>query len=118
MIPAFGITTAPYNSLTACTTNDTGQKVASLDLKQARESRKFVIRVLAEHNLVENEFGFTDRVYHLYHPLTASDQAAIDQLARKMAGQATWEEQTKDPKASAQRNREQARSRYERRQMH
>ena len=68
--------------------HDTGQQVTSPDLKQQLEFRKFVILLLTEHNLVENEFGFPDRTYHLYHPLTTADQAATDKLARKMAGQA------------------------------
>lgn len=58
--------------------HDTGEKVGNLDPRQQLESRKFVVLLLTEHNLVENEFGFTDQVYHLYHPPTAADQTAID----------------------------------------
>lgn len=97
--------------------HDTGEKVGNLDLRRQLESRKFVVLLLTEHNLVENEFGFTDQVYHLYHPPTAADQTAIDQLARQMADGATWEEQTKDLEGFTQRNREKARQRYERQQM-
>ena len=99
------------------TYHDTGEKVGNLDLRKQLESRKFVVLLLTEHNLVEKEFGFTDQVYHLYHPLTAADQTAIDQLAQKMAGEASWEEQTKDLEGFAQRNREKARVRYERQQV-
>lgn len=96
------------------TYHDTGIKVGSLNLKQQLESRKFIVLLLTEHNLVENEFGFTDQVYHLYHPLTAADQAAIDQLAQTMANKATWEEQTKDLEGFTHRNRAAAQARYER----
>lgn len=97
--------------------HDTGERAGNLDLRQQLESRRFVVVLVTEHNLAENEFGFTEQVYHLYHPLTAADQAAIDQLARKLASEATWEEQTKAPDGFAQRIREQARARYEREQL-
>ena len=96
------------------TYHDTGEKVGNLDLRQQLESRRFVIVLVTEHNLVENEFGFTEQVYRLYHPFSATDQTAINQLATKMAADAPWEEQTKDPAAFAQRIHEQARARYER----
>jgi hypothetical protein len=96
------------------TYHDTGERVGNLDLRQQLESRRFVVVLVTEHNLVENEFGFTEQAYRLYYPLTAADQAAIDQLARKIASQATWKEQTQAPDSFAQRTREQARARYER----
>jgi hypothetical protein len=96
------------------TYHDTGERVGNLDLRQQLESRRFVIVLVTEHNLVENEFGFTEQAYRLYYPLTAADQAAIDQLARHMTAESSWEEQSKDPDGFAQRIREQARARYER----
>lgn len=74
--------------------HDTGIKAGTLDLKAQLESRRFVVLLLTEHNLVEDEFGFTEGVYHLYHPLTAANEASIDSVARRTALQATWEEQT------------------------
>lgn len=94
--------------------HDTGQKVADLNLRQQLESRRFVVLVLTEHNLAENEFGFTEQVYHLYHPLTAADQTAIDKLAEKLTSQATWEEQTKDLEGLIQRSRQQAHALFDR----
>ncbi|WP_460552896.1 alginate O-acetyltransferase AlgX-related protein [Hymenobacter daeguensis] len=99
------------------TYHDTGERVGSLDLRPQLESRKFVIVLVTEHNLVENEFGFTEQVYRLYHPLTATDQAAIDQLTRKLASAATWKEQTEDPEGFAQRIRQRAQDQYERQQL-
>lgn len=97
--------------------HDTGEKAGNLDLRQQLEARRFVVLLVTEHNLTENEFGFTDQVYRLYYPLTAADQAAIDQLDRQLAARAPWEEQTKDPAGFAQRNRQQARELFDRRQL-
>jgi hypothetical protein len=95
----------------------TGEKASDLNLRQQIESRRFVIVLLTEHNLAANEFGLTEQLYRLYHPFTAADQAAIDQLAKQIASKATWSEQTKDPKGVAQRALEQARAHYERQQL-
>lgn len=94
----------------------TGEKVADLNLRQQLESRRFVVLLLTEHNLVEHEFGFTDQVYRLYRPFSAADQAAIAQLARKLAQETSWEEQTKDLQGFAQRNHQRAQDLYERQQ--
>lgn len=93
--------------------HDTGEKPGGPDFRQQVESRRFVVLLLTEHNLIENEFGFTEQVYHLYHPLTPADQAAIDQLAAKLTSQATWKEQAQDPEAFAAQTREKARHLYE-----
>lgn len=97
--------------------HETGEVPGSLDLRQQLEGRRFVILLLTEHNLVENEFGFTNQVYRLYHPLTEADQVAIGRLARQLARQATWEEQAKDPEGFEQRIRQQAQNMYERQQL-
>jgi hypothetical protein len=97
--------------------NNTGEDPAKLDLRQQLESRRFVILLITEHNLIENEFGFTNRVYRLYHPLTPADQAAITQLARQLTQQATKEEQAQDPEGFAQRTRQRAQDIYERQQL-
>lgn len=96
--------------------HDTGIKANDLDLKPQLETRRFVVLLLTEHNLVENEFGFTERVYHLYRPLTPADEAVVDSIAQKMASKATWEEQTKDPNF-AQDNHQRAHDLYDRHQL-
>ncbi|UOQ75556.1 hypothetical protein MUN84_12745 [Hymenobacter sp. 5516J-16] len=96
------------------TYHDTGERVAKLNLQQQLESRRFVILLFTEHNLKDREYGFTDQVYRLYHPLTATDQAAIDQLAQKLTREASWEEQTKDLEGFQQRIRAKAQDLYER----
>jgi hypothetical protein len=88
--------------------HDTGEQAANLDLKQQVESRRFVVVLLTEQNLVENEFGFTERLYHLYHPLTAADEASISRIAEKLTQQATWEEQTKNLENFIQLTRQKA----------
>lgn len=94
--------------------HDTGEKVAGLNLKQQVESHRFVVLLFTEHNLTEREFGFTEQVYHLYRPLTPTDQAAIDQLAQQFSREASWEEQTKDLEGFQQRMRAKAQDHYER----
>ena len=97
--------------------HDTGLKVYNLDLRQQLESRRFVVLLLTEHNLKDQEFGFTEQVYRLYHPLTAADNAAIDKLAQQLAQATKWEDQTKDLQAFAQQNRAKAQALYERQQL-
>lgn len=97
----------------------TGAQCQSLDWKQAIESRRFIVLVITEHNLIKKEFGFTNRVYRLYHPHTPAENAAIDQLANKMVQEAAakdpdaaWAEQAKEGYWG--RTREQAEDLYER----
>nr|WP_230688036.1 hypothetical protein [Hymenobacter ruricola] len=97
--------------------HDTGETAGRLELRQQLESRRFVLLLFTEHNLTENEFGFTDQVYHLYHPHTAPDRAAIDRLALQLRGRATWEAQTKNPDGAAQRARQQAHDLFDRQQL-
>nr|WP_277881543.1 hypothetical protein [Hymenobacter cyanobacteriorum] len=96
--------------------HDTGIKASTLDLKQQIESRQFIVLLFTEHNLGGKEYGFTDRVYHLYHPLTPADQAAINRIAQQLVAKASWEEQTKDLDGFKYRAHEQAHDLYERQQ--
>ncbi len=97
--------------------HDTGERVPNLNLRQQLESRRFIVLLLTEHNLKDQEFGFTEQVYHLYHPLTPADNAAIDQLAQKLAQSVKWEDQTKDLQGFAQQIRAKAQALYERQQL-
>ena len=98
----------------------TGAQCQNLDLKQQIESRRFIVLMVTEHNLIKQEFDFTNRVYRLYHPLTAADNAAIDQIAQKMTqqaidkdGDAAWAEQAKDTNGYMTRIRKNAEEAYE-----
>ena len=95
--------------------HDTRVLVQTLNLRQQIESRRFIVLLLTEHNLVTHEFDFTNKVYRLYHPLTAADNVAIDQIAEKLVRNATaqnanavWAEQTKNNDGFTRRNREKA----------
>ena len=99
-----------------------GPQVRYLNYRQIIESRRFIVLMTTEHNLVKREFDFTDLVYRLYHPLTPADNAAIDELAKRLAKQAiernadaAWEAQAKDPNAYQAQLREQAEVLYENR---
>jgi hypothetical protein len=71
----------------------TGEKASGLDLRAELSKRRFVVVLLTEGNLVEAEFGFTERVYRLYHPLTDADRQAIEQLTQQLIAEATPDEQ-------------------------
>ena len=99
-----------------------GPQVRYLNYRQIIESRRFIVLMTTEHNLVKREFDFTDLVYRLYHPLTPADNTAIDELAKRLAQQAiernadaAWEAQAKDPNAYQAQLREQAEVLYENR---
>jgi hypothetical protein len=62
----------------------TGRNCQDVDLRQQIESRRFIILLTTEHNLFKREFDFTNRVYRLYHPLTPTDQAAIEQITQQI----------------------------------
>lgn len=94
----------------------------NLDLRQQVESRRFIVVLLTEHNLPTYEFNFTNNVYRLYHPLTAADNAAIDQIAKELVqaaadkdADAAWAERAKDENAYLARMREKAEAQYEKR---
>jgi len=99
------------------TVHATGEKVSDLNLRQQLEARRTVVILMTEHNLAQNEFGFTDQVYRLYHPLTDADRAAIDQRAAALLKEVSWEEQAKATDNLAQRLHDQAQHQYEREQM-
>jgi hypothetical protein len=98
------------------TSHPTGEEVGALDLRQQLESRRTVVIIMTEHNLAQNEFGFTDQVYRLYHPMTDADRAAIDQRAAALLKEASWEDQAKDHDL-AQHLHDKAQQQYEREQM-
>jgi hypothetical protein len=70
----------------------TGEKASGLDLQTELRKRRFVVVLLTEGNLVEAEFGFTERVYRLYHPLTEADHQAIEKLTQQLIVDATPDE--------------------------
>lgn len=92
----------------------TGEKASALDLQAELRKRRFVVILLTEGNLVSGEFGFTDRLYQLYHPLTEADRQAIEQLAQQLADNATPDERWQ--KDFMDKMRAQAQREYERRQ--
>ncbi|RPD46175.1 hypothetical protein DNI29_14305 [Hymenobacter sediminis] len=103
------------------TFRDTGVICQSLDLQKEIESRRLIVVLLTEHNLPTYEFDFTRRVYQLYHPFSAADEAAINQLSEKLMAEANakdadavWREQAKDAAGYAQRIRNKAEELYER----
>jgi hypothetical protein len=69
----------------------TGENLNQLDFRQQIESRQFIMLLVTEHNLLYD--GFINRLYDLYHPLTATDKTRIDQFKEKLTRDATWEEQ-------------------------
>ncbi|WP_227786480.1 alginate O-acetyltransferase AlgX-related protein [Hymenobacter sp. BT770] len=62
----------------------TGLGCQDVDLQQQIESRQFIVLMITEHNLIKSEFGFTDRVYRLYHPYTPAENVVIEQIANKL----------------------------------
>lgn len=70
----------------------TGEKAGDLNLQAELSKRRFVVMLLTEGNLVAGEFGFTERVYQLYHPLTNADRQAIEKLAQQLADHASPDE--------------------------
>lgn len=68
----------------------TGENLNQLDFRQQIESRQFIMLLVTEHNLPNDHF--IDRLYDLYHPLTAADQARIEELKKTLTRNATWEE--------------------------
>ena len=77
-----------------------------LDLRQQVESRQILVILMTEHNLTYGEFSLTQQLFDLYHPLTAPNQARIQQLEKEITAKQTWEEGSKP--GFAQRMHEQA----------
>ena len=101
----------------------TGWQCQRLDLRKEIESRRFIVLVVTEHNLVKQEFGFTDRVYQLYHPYSEADNAAINQIANRLVAEnnardadAAWAAQAKDSNAYWERMHQQAEELYRQQQ--
>ena len=59
-----------------------GESVAQLDIRQQVESRKLIMMLITEHNLVND--GFINRLYELYHPLTEADNLRIKAISKDM----------------------------------
>ncbi|MDO7850301.1 alginate O-acetyltransferase AlgX-related protein [Hymenobacter convexus] len=90
------------------------------DLRRQLESRRFIVLLVTEHNLVKQEFDFTNQVYQLYHPLTAADSAAIDQLTQKLMAEeltqhpdSAWARQAKGGDAYLEQMRRKAEAVYQ-----
>ncbi|MDO7850299.1 alginate O-acetyltransferase AlgX-related protein [Hymenobacter convexus] len=75
----------------------TGEQAGDLDLRKEIESRKAIVLLFTEHNMTEQEYGFTERLYRLYHPVTNAEHDAVVKLAAELTKQASWEEASKDP---------------------
>ena len=71
------------------------EKPGTMDLRQQIESRQIIIILMTEHNLAYNEFGFTQQVFDLYHPLTEADKVRIQQIETVITAKQTWEEGSK-----------------------
>ena len=101
----------------------TGWQCQRLDLRKEVESRRFIVLVVTEHNLIKQEFGFTDHVYQLYHPYSEADKAAINQIAQHLMDKdnarnadAAWAAQAKDGNAYWEQMHQQAEDMYDQKQ--
>lgn len=63
----------------------TGESVAQLDLHQQFESRKLIMILVTEHNLIYD--GFVNHLYELYHPLTDKENARIKEIGQALVRQ-------------------------------
>ena len=64
--------------------------VEKLNFRQQVESRQIVVILMTEHNLIFNEFSFTQQLFDLYHPLTDADKARIQQLEMVIIAKQPW----------------------------
>lgn len=64
--------------------------VADLDLRQQLRGRQAVVLVADEENLNKLGYDFIDQAYHLFHPLTAQDEARIARLILGIRQDADW----------------------------
>lgn len=68
------------------------ESVDKLDFRQQVESRQIIVILMTEHNLTAHEFGFTQQLFNLYHPLSAADNARIKQLEAEITAKQPWSE--------------------------
>ena len=87
------------------------EDVGKLNIRQQVESRKIIIILMTEHNLAYHEFGFTQQLFDLYHPLTEAGKARIQQLETEITARQTWEAGSKP--GFAERMHEQALAAYD-----
>lgn len=94
----------------------TGEQAGDLDLRAQLATRQAVVLLFTEHNMVEQEYGFTERVYRLYHPATAAEAEAVSRIAAALRQRVPPAEARQDPSHLAQRLHEQAQAIYDRAQ--
>jgi hypothetical protein len=82
------------------------EAIEKLNFQQQVESRQIIIILMTEHNLPYGEFGFTQQLFDLYHPLTDADRARIQELEREISAKQPWSEGSKP--GFAERMHEQA----------
>ena len=70
--------------------------MSDLNLKEQLAGRDIVIIIATEQNFGQLGFGFIDRAYRLFHPMTPADYAAIDRLTKEYEKKASWEEMHND----------------------
>lgn len=92
----------------------TGEQAGDLDLRTQLAARQAVVLLFTEHNMVEQEYGFTERVYRLFYPATAAETQAVDRLAAALRKRVPPAEARQDSGQLAQRLHEQAQAQYDR----
>jgi hypothetical protein len=92
----------------------TGEQAADLDLRAQLAARQAVVLLFTEHNMVEQEYGFTERVYRLFYPATAAETQAVDRLASELRQRVPLVEARQNSGELAQRLHEQAQAIYDR----
>jgi hypothetical protein len=88
--------------------------VGELNFEQQLAGRDIILIVCTEQNLNNLGFGFIEQAYRFLRPLTAADQAAIQELTRKFEKELTWEEAAADMDLARRRTYERAVKEYDR----
>jgi hypothetical protein len=91
----------------------TGEQAGDLDLAKQLASRQAVVLLFTEHNMVEQEYGFTERVYRLYHPTTAAETQEVNRLAAELRQRLPPAQASQNPEELAQHLHEQAQALYD-----
>lgn len=110
-----------YNGVYSLTHPTVREEQSAQDMNLAEQiaSRKFFIMLTTEHNLVERDYGFIDRVYELYHPLTDAENLRIKAIGQQMLTspalqKAIWEESYKTSRSPDELIYDRARAHYDR----
>jgi hypothetical protein len=88
--------------------------VSELNFGQQLAGRDVVMIICTEQNLSKLGFGFIDKAYRFFRPLTPADEAAIHQLTVNFEKEITWEEASADLDLAKRHAYERAVTTYER----